>query len=482
VSRRLAADLAATLLGLLLLFAIAPAEAAGSSFRNPVVPQTASGDDSPDPWIFRSGGRDWLTYTTQGRIIVRRARTLAGLASAHPKQLWPRPGSAEPDERCCEVWAPEIHRMRGPEGHRWYVYFSAKGSTDGDVHRMYVLESAADDPAGPYHYKAQLASPQPFSIDATVATIGGNQFLIYSGGSTFSPTSLYLAALANPWTIAAPPIEISSPTLAWETIPFGINEGPEVLPHGDELNVIYSASWCGTGAYALGRLTVPRSAELTDPATWTDAKSPSPVFSKAIGRGVYGPGHGSFFTSPDGRESWMVYHATDEDRGCFTGGLRTTRAQRFRWDGDIPRFGRPVGLGTDIAAPGGDGTIAVQAEDANPRTRVPRDDLVADHRLVGYEGLRVEPRHGRLPALRLHVPRTGRYELHLRLLGGPDAGPISLVRPVNRARTRSAERANERPIELDYGKVRLRRGFRVLRQRSPDALTLDQVRLERRRR
>jgi GH43 family beta-xylosidase len=70
----------------------AAAVAANTSFRNPVAPETASGDDSPDPWIFRSGGRYWLTYTTQGRIIVRRARTLAGLASAHPKQLWPRPG------------------------------------------------------------------------------------------------------------------------------------------------------------------------------------------------------------------------------------------------------------------------------------------------------------------------------------------------------------------------------------------------------
>ena len=33
-----------------------------------------------------------------------------------------------------------------------------------------------------------------------------------------------------------------------------INEGPEVLQHDGWLHVIYSASWCGTGAYALGRL------------------------------------------------------------------------------------------------------------------------------------------------------------------------------------------------------------------------------------
>ncbi len=457
------------------------ATATEGSFRNPVVPVAQNGDDSPDPWIFRAGGRYWLTYTAPGRIEVRRSRTLAGLASARPEQLWPRPGRAEPDERCCEVWAPEIHRLRGSSGRRWYIYYSAKSSTDGNVHRIYVLESRGDDPAGPYRFKGQLAVPQPFAIDATVATVRGRDYLIYSGGPSFTPTSLYLAPLANPWTVAAAPIEISVPTLAWETIPFAINEGPELLVHGAKLHVIYSASWCGTGAYSLGRLTVPRRANLLDPATWAGAKQPSPVFAKAPGRGVWGPGHGSFFTSPNGRQSWMVYHATDDDRGCFTGGLRTTRAQRFRWRGDVPDFGRPVRLGRDIAAPGGDGTVAVQAEDAVRRTGAPDAVVVADRRLVGYEGLRLRPSDGRLPGLRARVPRGGRYELHLRLLGGPGVGSIRLVGPVRRARARSAERAGERPVELDYGSIRLERGTSVFRFRAAAAVTLDQLRLERRR-
>ena len=63
----------------------------------------------------------------------------------------------------------------------------------------------------------------------------------------------------------------------------------------------------------------------------------------------------------------MAYHATDADDGCFTGGLRTTRVQRFTWNVDgTPDFGTPVGLSTDIAAPGGDRTITVQAEKALP--------------------------------------------------------------------------------------------------------------------
>ena len=469
----------AAVLLLLAALAVVPASAsaADSSFRNPVAPEAANGDDSPDPWIFLDDDRYWLTYTTGDGITVRHSRTLAGLASAHPEQLWPRPGVLEPDDRCCEVWAPEIHRMVGPDGPRWYVYYSAKGSNDEFAHRMYVLESRGNDPGGPYRFKGRLEVPQPFAIDATVATIRGSDYLIYSGGDSFTPTSLYIAPLGDPWTVAGPPVEISAPTLPWERVPFAINEGPEVLSHGDLLHVIYSASWCGTGAYSLGRLTVPKRADLLDPATWAGAKHPSPVFAKAPGRGVWGPGHGSFFTSPDGRQSWMVYHATDEDRGCFTGGLRTTRAQRFHWRGDTPRFGRPVGLGTDIAVPGGDGTVAVQSEDAVRRTGVRRAVVVDDRRLVGYEGLRVNPRDGRFPGLRIRVPRTGRWALHLRLLGGPEAGPVTLRSGGRRIGRRSAGRASERPIDLGYGGIRLQRGDRVIRLRSAAPLTLDQLRL-----
>jgi GH43 family beta-xylosidase len=465
-------------------WSVATAGAASSSFRNPVVPVTASGDDTPDPWIFRHAGRYWLTSTTPGRIEVRSAGTLAGLASAPPRRLWPRTGRAEPPERCCQVWAPEIHRLRGPGGRRWYVYFAANAG-EVDEHRMYVLESARDDPAGPYRFKARLHVPQPYAIDATVATVGGRTYVIYSGGSSFAPASLFLAPLSDPWTVGGPPVEISRPRLPWEIVPFAINEGPEVLARGRRLHVVFSASWCGTGAYALGRLTAPRAADLLDPAVWRDAKHPAPLFAKAPARGVFGPGHGSFFTSPDGRESWMVYHATDDDRGCFTGGVRTTRAQRFRWRGDgTPDFGTPVSLRGDIAAPGGDGTLAVQAESALRRGRLRgRAAAVDDRRLVGYRGVVVRParRGGAWAVLRIRVPRAGRYAAHLRVLGGPAARAITVVRPDGRAVTRSARRVGVGAVEVHAGVLALAKGTAVLRLRSRRAVTLDQVRLEPRR-
>jgi len=463
----------------------APAAAgAHTSWRNPVIPETAGGGDTPDPWLFLHGGRYWLTYTSTSWIEVRSAKRLASLAAARPRRLWPRPGSAEPAERCCAIWAPEIHRLRGPRGKRWYVYYTASGANEGLAHRLYVLESAGRDPDGPYRFKGQLRVPQAYAIDPTVASVRGRLYLIYSGGSSFAPTSLFLAPLSNPWTVSGAPIEISRPTLPWETAVFAINEGPEVLVHGNALNVIYSASWCGTGAYALGRLTVPRNANLLDPATWSGAKHPLPLFASAPERGVYGPGHGSFFTSPDGRQSWMVYHATDDQRGCFTGGLRTTRAQPFRWNADgTPDFGAPVSLSTDISAPGGDGTIAVQAEDAVRKPTTPRSEVVADRRLFGYQGLLVRPAGtgSVLPSLWVRVPRSGRYAIRLRVLGGPSTGRVTLAPRHHRSVTRSARRATEHAVELDFGSLWLRAGRLEVRLRSPSSLTLDQLRLQPRR-
>jgi GH43 family beta-xylosidase len=457
---------------LLALATAAAAAAPASALRNPLIPQTAAGDDTPDPWLFRHGGRYWLTYTSTDHVEVRSAATLDALASAAPKRLWPRAGKQEPTERCCALCAPELHRFADARGRpRWYAYYAANGPA-GDTHRMYVLESAGDDPGGPYHFKARLRLPRPFAIDGTVAEVGGKLYLVYSGGAAFAPTSLSIARLQNPWTVSGRPLTISSPTLDWERGVFPINEGPEVLVHGSTLNVIYSASWCGTKAYSLGRLTVSTRADLLAASTWRAAKHPSPVFATDAARGVFGPGHGSFFTSPDGRESWMAYHATEADNGCFTGGVRTTRVQKLTWNEDgTPDFGTPVALSADIAAPGGDGTIAVQAETALPAGA---GTVVADRRLFGYQGLRVAA--PATLAFRVRVARAGRYALHLRVLGGPAAGDLTQA-----GVTRSARRATEQALDLALGARRLPAGTSTLRLRTATPLTLDQLRLERRR-
>jgi hypothetical protein len=83
-------------------------------------------------------------------------------------------------------------------------------------------------------------------------------------------------------------------------------------------------------------------------------KSPEPVFQRSDENGVFGPAHNGFFTSPDGTEHWIVYHANSTpDAGCDD--RRTTRVQKFTWNEDgTPDFGVPVATTEDIAAPSGD--------------------------------------------------------------------------------------------------------------------------------
>ncbi|SFG08912.1 Alpha-L-arabinofuranosidase B (ABFB) domain-containing protein [Streptomyces mirabilis] len=69
------------------------------------------------------------------------------------------------------------------------------------------------------------------------------------------------------------------------------------------------------------------------------------MFQRDDAAGVYGPGHNGFFTSPDGTENWIVYHANSSSGGgCGNG--RTTRTQKFTWNADgTPNFGTPVADG-----------------------------------------------------------------------------------------------------------------------------------------
>jgi GH43 family beta-xylosidase len=240
-----------------------------------------------------------------------------------------------------------------------------------------VLENAANDPLkGEWTLKGKLAdSTDRWAIDGTVFENSGRLYAAWSGweGEVNGVQSIYLADLENPWTVNGRGVRISTPEYPWEKmgdrkldrnseqnpaldvdepVHIDVNEGPEVLQHGDKIFLIYSASACWTDFYELGMLTARASDNLMDPASWK--KSPVPVFWQSPRAHVYGPGHNSFFKSPDGKQDWILYHANSEpNQGC--GAHRAPRAQPFTWKPDgTPDFGRPVSTGKPIAKPTGE--------------------------------------------------------------------------------------------------------------------------------
>ena len=137
-----------------------------------------------------------------------------------------------------------------------------------------------------------------------------------------------------------------------EPLHIDVNEGPEILRHDDKLFLVYSASACWTDFYGLGMLTASAASDVLDPASWK--KSPHPVLWQSPAARAYGPGHNSFFKSPDGKEDWILFHANSgPNQGC--GGKRAPRAQPFTWKPDgTPDFGRPIPITESIPRPSGE--------------------------------------------------------------------------------------------------------------------------------
>jgi GH43 family beta-xylosidase len=332
-------------------FAQQPA-AVKPTFTNPLLPAGA------DPWSIYHKGYYYYTHTTGRNITLWKTKSLSQLQTAPHKVVWTPPATG-PNSR--DIWAPELHFLNG----KWYLYYAADAGTN-QTHRLWVLENASADPLeGTWTDKGQLRdSANKWAIDGSVFENNGQHYLVWSGweDDVNGRQNIYLARLKNPWTVEGPSLKVSTPIFPWERNGdlnnpqdpphVDVNEGPQVLRHGDKLVLVYSASGCWTDFYALGMLTASANSDLLQPGSWT--KSTVPVFQQDPSAKVYAPGHNSFFKSPDGTEDWILYHANDEPgQGC--GRFRSPRAQRFTWQADgTPVFGRPVAPGQPLPRPSGE--------------------------------------------------------------------------------------------------------------------------------
>lgn len=263
-----------------------------------------------DPWVYRH--HDGFYYFTASvpeydRIEVRRAETIRGLAEAEAKVVWRK---YDTGLLSANIWAPEIHYMEG----KWYIYFAAAHTSetmDGLFdHRMYVLENESANPLeGEWIEKGQIRTQwESFSLDATMFEHSGMHYLVWAQQDPAIPgnSNLYIAPLANGWTLGGRQVMLSKPEYEWEKIGFLVNEGAAVIKKNGKIYISYSASATDFN-YCMGLLWAGEDADLMDPASWS--KSRTPVLTTDEEAGQYGPGHNSFTVSEDGTEDVMVYHA-----------------------------------------------------------------------------------------------------------------------------------------------------------------------------
>ncbi len=320
------------LLSSLVLASAAPAQAAAGTFRNPV-------GSGPDPFMTHFNGNYYLTMSEGDSIKIRRSPSVAGLLNAPAIEVW-RDGDSS---RNRNVWAPEFYRV----GDRWYLYYTADDGVD-ENHRLYVLESDGDDPAGPYHFKARLVPPNRdvFAIDAALMQHNGRLYVMWSGVNEFQHNGMNIAPLSNPWTVSGNAVALNAGGHCPE-----VREGPAYLYRNGRTWMTYSVCDTGKPDYGLWMMSIASNADPLNPGNWQQHDGAR--FARSDARGVFGPGHHGFFRSPDGSEDWIVYHA--KTTGAYTYADRTTRVQRIGFNGDgSPNLGEPLAVGATQDLPSGD--------------------------------------------------------------------------------------------------------------------------------
>ena len=279
-----------------------------TAWNTPFIAQRA------DPYVLNQGGKWYFTASVPeyDRIALRAADSLENLRGAAETVVWHAHESGDMSQH---IWAPELRYLDG----RWYIYFAASRKDDIWALRPWVLRCEGDDPMkDPWVECGMLKradgdefSFTDFSLDMTVFDHGGRRYCVWaekvSVGRKIS--NLYIAEMADPLMLKTPQMLLTSPSYAWERHGFWVNEGPTFVAHGDRVYLTFSASDTSP-AYCMGLLWADADADLMDISAWH--KVNHPVFSTDAEKGLFGPGHNTFFTDGAG-EVYTAYHARPYD-------------------------------------------------------------------------------------------------------------------------------------------------------------------------
>ncbi|GAA1679425.1 family 43 glycosylhydrolase [Kribbella yunnanensis] len=306
--------------------------AQSQTFRNPVNP-------SADPSLMYYNGKYYVATTRGDRIGIWSSDSLATLLVQPEKVVF---RDSDPS-RNTQMWAPAFRHV----GSRWYIYYTASDGVDAN-HRMYVLESQGDDPLGPYTFKAKIADFGEYAIDGEPITVNGKQYFVWTGPGRGQggPAQLYIVRMSNPWTSTGSRVAIPADGGCSE-----VREGPTPLYGKDRIFLTYSSCDTGKPDYQLWMKSLANNADPMVAANWK--QHPGPIFSRNDSTGVWGPGHHSFFKSPDGTQDWIAYHG--KNTSTYTYAFRTSRAQKISWNADgTPNLGSPLAAGATQTLPSGD--------------------------------------------------------------------------------------------------------------------------------
>ncbi len=278
---------------MLLLFLAAPGAGSDKTYSNPVLVETyLINRPKPAPYVGTLGIGDPAVIFYEGKYYLYPTGDNHSYHVYISEDLvhWSKgPRVFQSGET--GVWAPDVFFNR--EDGIFYLYYTVNGR---------IGVASADRPDGVFRNRGNLISN---AIDAHMfRDDDGSYFMYYARYPEFG---IFVQPMASPVRKKGEPVQVISPSEAWETTNVPVTEAPWMLKHDGVYYLLYSGGSADTEHYATGYAT---------------ANSPSGPFTKYPGNpiirkggDVLGPGHVSVIRDRTGN-FWMVYHQhRDKTRG-----------------------------------------------------------------------------------------------------------------------------------------------------------------------
>ncbi len=318
-------------------------------YTSPLIAQRA------DPWIFK--GDDGYYYFTASypmvghndpegydRVILRRAKTIEGLATAKEITIW---DEANTDSSFRYIWAPEIHQING----NWYVFFTTSVSNRSPWSirpRIIACNKGEKDPFNPECWEKEghlmeasngdEISFTNFSLDMTHFESNGVHYVAWA--QSLGHSSILIASVdANkPWKTTSKFTIVTRPEYAWEWEDVWVNEGPAVIKNNGKIFLAFSAS-AVNHTYCVGMLSAEEGTDLLDVNSWKKSRYPL-LSTEDLPKEQNGPGHNSFTIDEYGNPM-IIYHARNP-KETIDGGLYDPGRHAFAKSVNFSHNGTPI--------------------------------------------------------------------------------------------------------------------------------------------